>query len=39
MKNEQQKKKKQSMPSTQTYLPIAEIKEGVVVLKDGTMRV
>jgi len=39
MNNEQQKKKKQSMPSTQTYLPIAEIKEGVVVLKDGTMRV
>ncbi|MFH0857722.1 MAG: hypothetical protein V1848_03165 [Candidatus Magasanikbacteria bacterium] len=39
MKNEQKKKQKQSMPSTQTYLPIAEIKEGIVVLKDGTMRV
>lgn len=38
MKNENQKKNKEKKPSTQSYLPIAEIKEGVVVLKDGTMR-
>ncbi len=32
------KKKKPSRPSTQTYLPIAEIRDGVLVLKDGTLR-
>lgn len=32
------KKKKSNKASTQTYLPIAEIKEGVVILKDGTLR-
>jgi hypothetical protein len=26
------------LPATQTYLPIAEIKDGTVVLKDGTLR-
>ncbi len=31
-------KKKIKMPSTQAYLPIAEVKDGVVVLKDGTIR-
>lgn len=38
MKNEKVKKKKSGKPSTQTHLPIAEIKDGVVVLKDGTLR-
>ena len=33
------KKKKTSVPPTQAHLPIAEIKDGVVVLKDGTLRV
>ncbi len=32
------KKKTKKRPSTQTYLPIAEIKEDVVILKDGTLR-
>ena len=27
------------MPPTQAYLPISEIKDGVVILKDGTLRV
>lgn len=31
-------KKKKSLASTQTNLPIAEIKDGVVILKDGTLR-
>ncbi|MFZ2189257.1 MAG: TraC family protein [Candidatus Magasanikiibacteriota bacterium] len=38
MSNEKVKKKKNSHPSTQTHLPIAEIKDGVVILKDGTLR-
>lgn len=38
MKNEKVKKKKSGKPSTQTHLPIAEIKDGVVILKDGTLR-
>ncbi|MBI4992691.1 MAG: hypothetical protein HZC26_00945 [Candidatus Magasanikbacteria bacterium] len=38
MKSEKVKKKKTGKPSTQTHLPIAEIKDGVVVLKDGTLR-
>jgi len=33
------KRKKTSVPPTQAHLPIAEIKDGVVVLKDGTLRV
>lgn len=37
-KNEQKKKKTNTRPSTQAGLPIAEIKDGVVVLKDGSMR-
>ena len=37
-KKETQKKKKNSQPSAQAYLSIAEIKDGVVILKDGTMR-
>lgn len=32
------KTKKPSRPSTQAHLPIAEIKDGVAVLKDGTLR-
>jgi|SRR3989339_58264 len=31
-------KNKNTRPTSQTYLPIAEIKDGVVVLKDGTLR-
>ena len=38
MKNEKVKKKKSGKPSTQTHLPIAEIKDGAVILKDGTLR-
>jgi len=38
MQNEKKKKNKEKKPSTQANLSIAEIKEGVVVLKDGTMR-
>ena len=38
MKDEKKEKQKASQPSTQTHLPIAEIKEGTVMLKDGTMR-
>lgn len=33
------KKKKSGIPSTQAHLHISEIKDGVVVLKDGTLRV
>jgi hypothetical protein len=32
------KKKSGGKPSTQAHLPIAEIKDGVLVLKDGTIR-
>ncbi|MCF6276258.1 MAG: TraC family protein [Candidatus Magasanikbacteria bacterium] len=32
------KSKKSKKPASQSYLPIAQIKDGVVVLKDGTMR-
>ncbi|HBU06816.1 MAG TPA: hypothetical protein DEB09_01905 [Candidatus Magasanikbacteria bacterium] len=38
MSNEKVKKKKSSHPSTQMNLPIAEIKEGTLILKDGTLR-
>lgn len=39
MSDEKVKKKKSSnRPATQTHLLIAEIKDGVVVLKDGTLR-
>lgn len=31
-------KKKSSVPAAQAHLPIAEIKDGVVVLRDGTLR-
>jgi type IV secretory pathway VirB4 component len=38
MKSNTADKKKKSMNATQANLPIAEIKDGVVVLKDGTLR-
>lgn len=38
MKDKKKKQKKKSRPSSQAHLPIAEIKDGVVVLKDGTLR-
>lgn len=38
MKSKKAKKEKESKASTQTHLPIREIKEGVVVLKNGTLR-
>lgn len=37
-KNPKGTKKTSSRPSTQAHLPIAEIKDGTVVLKDGTLR-
>lgn len=38
MKSKKAKKQKEKRPSTQAYLHIAEIKDGTVVLKDGTLR-
>ncbi|MFH1947396.1 MAG: TraC family protein [Candidatus Magasanikbacteria bacterium] len=38
MKSKKSEKQKSKHPSAQTYLPIAEIKDGVVILKDGTLR-
>ena len=38
MQNKKAVKKTAKKPSTQTYLPIAEVRDGVVVLKDGTLR-
>lgn len=38
MKNVQAQKKIAKKPSAQQYLPIAEIRDGVVILKDGTLR-
>jgi len=37
-KKKTKKKKKNTKPSTQSHLPIAEVKDGVVVLRDGTLR-
>lgn len=37
-KKDMQKKNEKRGKSSQSYLPIAEIKDGVVLLKDGTMR-
>jgi type IV secretory pathway VirB4 component len=36
--DEKMKKKHAKRPSAQAHLPIAEIKDGVVILKDGTLR-
>lgn len=38
-KNEQKQQKKQEAASTQAYLNISEVKDGVIVLKDGSLRV
>ncbi|HEY8108910.1 MAG TPA: hypothetical protein VIF43_02795 [Patescibacteria group bacterium] len=38
-KKQQEQQRKQEAASTQAYLNIAEIKDGVVVLKDGSLRV
>ncbi|MFA7245468.1 MAG: hypothetical protein WC070_04835 [Candidatus Magasanikbacteria bacterium] len=38
MQNKKALKKINKKPNTQTYLPIAEIRDDVVVLKDGTLR-
>ena len=38
MKSDKAKKKKKKKASTQTHLPIREIKEDIVVLKNGTLR-
>lgn len=35
---QEMKGKPNNKPSTQAYLPIAEIRDGVVILKDGTLR-
>ena len=38
MKNKKAANKKKSIPATQRHLPIAEIKNDTVVMKDGTLR-
>lgn len=38
MKNEQAIKKKKAIPNSQAHVPIAEIKNNTVVMKDGTLR-
>lgn len=38
MKDKKAVQKRAKQPSSQTHLPIAEIKDGVAILKDGTMR-
>ncbi len=38
MKNKKTQKQKSKRPASQTYLPIAEVRDGVVILKDGTLR-
>lgn len=38
MKDKKAQNKKKSFPATQRHLPIAEIKDGVVIMKDGTIR-
>jgi len=38
MKNKKAKNKRNKKPSTQRYLPFAEIKEETIVMKDGTLR-
>jgi type IV secretory pathway VirB4 component len=38
MRSKKAQQKNRKMTGTQTYLPIAEIKENTVVLKDGTLR-
>lgn len=38
MKSKKAQKKTNSKPAAQVHLPISEIKDGVVILKDGTLR-
>ncbi|OGH64098.1 MAG: hypothetical protein A2821_02290 [Candidatus Magasanikbacteria bacterium RIFCSPHIGHO2_01_FULL_41_23] len=38
MSDEKMRKKTKKRPSSQAHLPIAEIKDSVVILKDGTLR-
>lgn len=38
MKDKKKKARKAKRPSTQAHLPIAEIKDSTVILKDGTLR-
>src|SRR3989339_1782396 len=38
MKSKKAQQKNSKQPATQLHLPIAEIKDGVVILKDGTLR-
>jgi len=38
MKNEKAIKKKKAVPNTQSHVPIAEIKNDTMVMKDGTLR-
>ncbi|HRY36874.1 MAG TPA: TraC family protein [Candidatus Magasanikbacteria bacterium] len=38
MKNEQSIKKKKSIPNSQAHVPISEVKNDTVVMKDGTLR-
>ncbi len=38
MKNKSVEKKKNSLPSTQSHLPIGEVKQDTLVMKDGTLR-
>jgi len=38
MKNQQAAKKKNTVPATQRHLPIAEVKNDTIVMRDGTLR-
>src|SRR3989339_245874 len=38
MKNQQAAKKKNAVPATQRHLPIAEVKNDTIVMRDGTLR-
>lgn len=38
MKSKKAAKKNSKIPATQAHIPIAEIKDGLVILKDGTLR-
>lgn len=38
MKSRKAAGKKKKIPSTQRYIPFAEIKEGTIIMKDGTLR-
>jgi len=38
MKNKSAEKKKNSLPATQHHLPVAEVKQDTLIMKDGTLR-